>query len=411
MRKILIVGSGQSGLQLALTLLSHGYDVTVMSARTPEEIRNGRVMSTQAMFDRALQLERSHQLNLWEAHAPKMRGLDIALSAPPGTRALRVNAPFEGCSQSVDQRIKMAGWLELFEDKGGKVVIHGVTTADLDGLTGLYDLVIVAAGRGELVELFDRNPEWSPYVKPQRALSVVYVHGIAPRAGLDTPHMGFNAVPGFGELFAIPALTLSGPCEILLLEGIPDGTFDCWDDRPTPTEQLRRMLDLMRQYVPWEYERCEKVELTDEGARLIGAVTPVVRHPVGDLPSGRVVLGMADVVVANDPVTGQGSNGAAKCAEVYLDSILEREDRPFDRTWMQAAFDNYWVEAQHVTNWTNAMLQPLPEHVQRILGTAAGNRTVAARFANGFSDPGDFQHWLLDPDKAAQYLASVAPEG
>ena len=46
MRKILIVGSGQSGLQLALSLQSHGYDVTVMSARTADEIRSGRVMST-----------------------------------------------------------------------------------------------------------------------------------------------------------------------------------------------------------------------------------------------------------------------------------------------------------------------------------------------------------------------------
>jgi 2-polyprenyl-6-methoxyphenol hydroxylase-like FAD-dependent oxidoreductase len=50
MRKILIVGAGQSGLQLALSLREHDYDVTVMSARTPDEIRNGRVMSTQAMF-------------------------------------------------------------------------------------------------------------------------------------------------------------------------------------------------------------------------------------------------------------------------------------------------------------------------------------------------------------------------
>jgi 2-polyprenyl-6-methoxyphenol hydroxylase-like FAD-dependent oxidoreductase len=48
MRKVLIVGAGQSGLQLALSLQSHNYDVTVMSARTPEEIRSGRVMSTNA---------------------------------------------------------------------------------------------------------------------------------------------------------------------------------------------------------------------------------------------------------------------------------------------------------------------------------------------------------------------------
>ena len=55
MRKILIVGAGQAGLQLALGLQSKGYEVTLMSNRTADEIRNGRVMSTQCMFDTALQ--------------------------------------------------------------------------------------------------------------------------------------------------------------------------------------------------------------------------------------------------------------------------------------------------------------------------------------------------------------------
>ena len=42
MRKILVVGAGQSGLQLALGLQSHGYEVTLMSNRTADEIRSGR---------------------------------------------------------------------------------------------------------------------------------------------------------------------------------------------------------------------------------------------------------------------------------------------------------------------------------------------------------------------------------
>ena len=56
MRKVLIVGAGQSGLQLALTLLEHDFEVTVMSARTPEEIRGGRsaITAIDAGFTRAL---------------------------------------------------------------------------------------------------------------------------------------------------------------------------------------------------------------------------------------------------------------------------------------------------------------------------------------------------------------------
>ncbi|MGH9510229.1 MAG: NAD(P)-binding domain-containing protein, partial [Terriglobales bacterium] len=50
MRKIAIVGAGQSGLQLALGLQQNGYDVTVVSNRAPEQIFKGRVTSSQFMF-------------------------------------------------------------------------------------------------------------------------------------------------------------------------------------------------------------------------------------------------------------------------------------------------------------------------------------------------------------------------
>jgi 2-polyprenyl-6-methoxyphenol hydroxylase-like FAD-dependent oxidoreductase len=408
MHKVLIVGAGQSGLQLALTLREYDYDVTVMSARTPEEIRRGKVMSTQAMFHQALQHERDHGLNLWEKDTVNIEGLGLSIAAPDGGRALDWFGRLDHHAQSVDQRVKMAGWLELLEKRGGKVVIHGATTADLDALPEHYDLVIVAAGKGELVQLFDRDPSRSPYTKPQRALSLAYVHGLAPRPEHpDSPGVRFNVVPGVGELFVIPAYTLSGNCDILFFEGVPGGPLDCWGDQPDPREHLARLLGLIRQYLPWEYERCGNVELTDDKATLAGGYTPVVRHPVGELPSGAFVLGMADVVVANDPITGQGSNNASKCAASYLDSVLAHGDKPFDRAWMQAAFDRYWEDAQHSTSWTNAMLQPPPPHVQKILGAAQANDIVARRFVNGFSDPTDYQHWFLDPAKADEYLAGV----
>lgn len=408
MRKLLIVGAGQAGLQLGLSLRNHDYDVTVMSARTPDEIRRGRIMSTQCMFGPALQHERDQALNLWEQHTPKIEGIGLSIAGPEHGRALDWLGRLDDYAQSVDQRVKMAGWLELFEDRGGKVVYHGATTSDVDSLTALYDLVIIAAGKGELVQLFDRDPSRSPYTSTQRVLSVVYVHGMAPRPEHPSTYaVRFNAVPGVGELFIMPCLTVSGPADILFFEGLSGGPLDCWADRPGPAGHLRRTLELMRRYVPWEYERCAGVELTDGRATLAGGYPPVVRHPVGALPSGGRVLGMADVVVANDPITGQGSNSASKCAASYLASILERGDGPFDPGWMQQAFDRYWSDAQHTTMWTNAMLAPPPEHVLNLLGAAGSYPEIARRFVNGFADPADFQHWFLDPDKAAQYLADV----
>jgi hypothetical protein len=407
-RKVLIVGAGQSGLQLALSLLGHDYDVTVMSARTPDEIRYGKVMSTQCMFDAALQHERDHKINLWEDETVRVEGLGVSIAAPDSSRALDWFGPLEKYAQSVDQRVKMAGWLELVEERGGKVVIHGVTTSDLAPLAKLYDLVVVAAGKGELVQLFDRVPERSPYTEPQRALSLAYVHGLEPRPEHpDKAGVRFNIIPGVGELFMIPAYTLSGNCDILFFEGVPGGPLDCWSDRPSPQAHLDRILALMKQFLPWEYDRSKNAVLTDEKATLAGGYTPVVRDPVGKLPSGTAVLGMADVVVANDPITGQGSNNASICAASYLDSILTRGDRPFDEEWMRASFETYWEYAQHVTIWTNAMLQPPPPHVLQIIGAAGQNPAVAKRFANGFSDPTDFQHWFLDPVKAEKYLAEA----
>jgi ribosomal protein S16 len=409
MRKVLIVGAGQSGLQLALTLLEHGYEVTVMSARTPEEIRDGRVMSTQGMFHPALQHERDHGLNLWEEQTIPFAGLGVSIAAPDGSRVLDWVSKMDDVGMSVDQRVKMAGWLELFEERGGQLVIHGVTTADLDKLAAMYDLTIVSAGKGELVQLFDRDPSRSPYTAPQRALSVAYTHGVGPRPEHpDFAAVRFNIVPGVGELFMIPCYTVSGNCDILFFEGIPGGPLDAFTDRPSPDETLRRILELMRTYVPWEYERSREAELTDEGGTLTGGYTPVVRRPVGELPSGQVVLGMADVVVANDPITGQGSNNASHCAALYLEEIRARGEEPFDRNWMEATFAKYWDYAKYVTEWTNAMLQPPPPHVLEIIGAAGQIPAVAKRFANGFADPTDFQHWFMTPDKAAEFLASVS---
>jgi 2-polyprenyl-6-methoxyphenol hydroxylase-like FAD-dependent oxidoreductase len=409
MRRILIVGAGQSGLQLALGLLSHGYEVTLMTNRTAEEIRNGKVMSTQCMFATALGHERDLGLNFWESRTPRIEGLGVSVAAPDGTRPIDWSGRLDGFAQSVDQRVKMAGWLEAFAERGGRLVIHGAAVSDLDYFARRYDLVLVAAGKGELVGMFGRDASRSPYSTPQRALAVSYVNGLAPRPEHPDRHVvRCNLVPTVGEMFVMPTLTTSGPADILFWEGVPGGPLDVFDGVKDPAEHLRLTLELMERFLPWEYDRARGVELTDANATLAGRYAPTVRDPVGELPSGGLVLGVADVVVANDPITGQGSNNAAKCAASYLDAILAHGDEPFDGDWMRATFDRYWQYARHVTKWTNAMLAPPPEHVLGLIGAAGRLPPVADRFANGFDDPADFGDWFFDPGLAQAYLASVS---
>jgi hypothetical protein len=298
--------------------------------------------------------------------------------------------------------------METFAQRGGQLVIHGAAVSDLDFFASRYDLTLVSAGKGELVSMFGRDAARSPYDAPQRALSVAYVHGMGPRP----EHPEFDAVrcnlvPGVGELFVMPTLTTSGRADILFWEGVPGGPLDAFQGIKDPNEHLAKTLELLETYLPWEYSRATKVELTDAGGTLAGRYAPTVRKPIGRLPSGGLVLGVADVVVANDPITGQGSNSAAKCAAAYLSAIVEHGDAPFDEPWMQATFDRYWETAQHVTKWTNAMLAPPPEHVLNLLGAGGLLQPVADRFANGFDDPSDFENFFFDPDKANAYLASL----
>lgn len=154
-------------------------------------------------------------------------------------------------------------------------------------------------------------------------------------------------------------------------------------------------------------DRNRNISFTDDNGILAGAFAPTVRKPVGKLPSGALILGMADAVCLNDPITGQGSNNASKAAKAYMDAILAQGDRPYDAALMQATFDSYWNDAQFVTGWTNALLQP-PPHVLTIMGSAQAFPVLARRIANGFNDPRDFFPWFAVPEEADAYLQKLA---
>src|SRR4029077_10744361 len=109
MKRIAIIGAGQSGLQLALGLQRSGYEVTLLSDRTGEEIRAGRVMSSQCMFDSSLQTERDSKLNLWEQDCPRVEGIGFSVPGPRGGKAIDWAARLDGDAQAGAQRNKMPG--------------------------------------------------------------------------------------------------------------------------------------------------------------------------------------------------------------------------------------------------------------------------------------------------------------
>lgn len=407
MRTITIIGGGQSGLQLGIGLLQAGHKVRVVQNRTAEDIATGKVLSSQCMFHTAVQNERDLGIDFWSDICPPVEGINFMVPHPevPGAKAMDWVGRLDQNAYSVDQRVKIPRWMAEFTRLGGDLVIHDAGIADLEDYAASDDLVIIASGKGEIGRLFARDAAKSPYEAPQRALALTYVKGMTPREGHSA--VCFNLIPGVGEYFVFPALTTSGPCEIMVMEGIPGGPMDCWADVKNPADHLARSKQIVETYLPWEAARCRDIELTDDSGILAGRFAPTVRHPVGVLPSGRKVLGLGDAVCLNDPITGQGSNNASKAAAVYLRRILDHGDRPFDADWMQATFDAYWDYAQWVVRWTNMMLQPPPPFVLEIMGTACATPRLAQRMANGFDDPRDFFPWFADPAAAGAYLSEL----
>ncbi|WP_063017935.1 flavin reductase [Nocardia nova] len=399
-RRVAIIGAGQAGALLALGLRRQGCAVTLISDRTAAEIRAGAVLSSQCLFGSARRvLERISDLE--PADAPDIARLALTVEGT-GT----VVSALENPAQSVDYRVSCAALIDAFVAEGGSFAVEDVTPEGLDGIAAEQDLTIVATGTGDLGRMFVRDRVRSPFDRPKRALAVAYVRGLEPdETGAE---LTISIAPGVGEVITLPALTTTGPCSILVFEGVPEGPMDCFDDVYSPQEHLQRCRKILDEVFPKVAARARHIELTDDGGVLRGRVTPGVRRPVTFTQSGHPVLGLGDAVVLNDPITAQGANNAVHAAGIYLDSILQRGTEPFDTEWMRTTFESYWRSwGRWSVAWTNRVVDGVPEHVLDLLGAAADEPSVAALFGTAFDDPSTAHDWWFDRTDAERVLDAV----
>jgi hypothetical protein len=429
MRKITIVGAGQAGLQLGIGLLRKGYDITIVSDKTADQIRNGRITSSQGMFGWAINNERERGLRLWEDEYKGWGAVQMNVVNPvDGSQQISFTQPmgYPGgveC-ESIDQRVKMPAWMNLFEELGGKLIIEEADIESLERYEAESDLVLVASGKGQIGKLFETDEQRTFWDAPPRNLALLYVKGMkAPqdKDGQSFRGLTWNTRPGVGEYFSCNALTLNGECDIMILEAVPGGPADLWDGQQSNEEILANALKVLKDFYPHEYERCKDgIELTDDQATLKGCFRPITRKPVLKLPNGKLAMGVADAVCLNDPICGQGANNASKFAQILEAFIVQQGDKAFDEDFMNAMFEAFWDHAKHVVKWNNTMLFPPQQAQVQLLTAAADSPKIAGNLVRAFENAELLEPHFYDADACQTYIhnmtrddleMAVVPEG
>ncbi|GLU47178.1 styrene monooxygenase/indole monooxygenase family protein [Nocardiopsis ansamitocini] len=420
--RVLIIGAGQSGLYLGHQLLKQGIEVGLITSQTSPEIRNGRASITQVAWPSTRALEDQAGLDLWRAAAPRFEQVEMSLRPPEGER-VQFSGRFDadpvakrigGHAVSVDRRVKMADWLEFFEDQGGKVYIHGVTTSDLEYHVRMYDLVIVAVGAGELGALFDFDAS-----RTSGGHDRIVAQAILDGVVWDGDHqLDVYSTLG-GEVFFTPIYTSEGEATSVTMLANPGAALDTSDAPPRDTEALLgQMQTLLRENIPDVYDRIRGLGVGD----LVGGAnsmvrtrfSPGVRKPVAHI-NDTPALGMADVVITSDPVAGQGWANSTFCAQIYSDAIMERIHKggAFDAEWMTATFERFYQErGRHAAVFSdmvqNFWLGQMPTHFGELVMAVLQYPEVANRWIGGFDRPDDYEKWMFDETAARAYLAEVA---
>jgi hypothetical protein len=414
MRNIAIIGSGQAGLLAAHGLINAGYRITLYSDRTANQwLNESRPTGTAARFDISLSYERELALNHWEKDAPKGEGVHLTFSPTKDNRLLTLAGRLENYFLAIDLRLQSHRWMNDFAAKGGRIEIENVTVSRLDEIAAVHELTIVAAGRADLANLFERDAARSAYDKPQRNITmIITTGGKMGFPGVPFLPVKFNFFAPFGEAFYVPYFHKDhGPTWNMLIEAKPGSPMDRFGDCKSGEQAVALYKQIIKEIIPWDYDWAKNMELADPNGWLVGRVAPTVRNPVGRLPSGRIVTPLGDTAMALDPIGGQGANNGNKMTRNLVESIIERKDLPFDAQWMTDTFERFYNRFGRITyTFNNILLEPITNAGKMLLiaqygsdGRARGStgqQRIADAFIENFNDANLVTPAFLDLNKA-----------
>src|SRR5919107_699141 len=132
-RRIAVVGAGPAGTALALGPVGHGFDVTLVSDRTAEEIRTGTVMSSQVTFESALEAEGALGITELLPPAPPIERMTYHTERSDDSVA-EFSTELSTPARSLDQRVRLPLLMAEVDRLGGKVVTRVASADDLEDL-------------------------------------------------------------------------------------------------------------------------------------------------------------------------------------------------------------------------------------------------------------------------------------
>jgi 2-polyprenyl-6-methoxyphenol hydroxylase-like FAD-dependent oxidoreductase len=399
MTSVGIVGTGVAGLHLALMLQQHGVPVVLYTDRTPAEVASGRLLNTVMHHHHT----REREVALGVAHWPVSEIGWWTRYHSVLEPAVSYRGNFDQPSTALDYRVYLPRLEEDFAGRGGEVRVGRLDRAGLEAVSAHHDLLVIAAGRGPLAEMFGRRADLSPYTTPQRICLAALFTGI----DRPTPEgVSINAARGVGELIEFPFATAEGKVTALLFENLPAAELEVLartksDDDPAAFDKL--VLRALERYYPKVYDRVRSEDFGLLGPTHIlqGGVIPVVRNDYVRLDSGRFALAIGDCHTAVDPIMGQGANAASYSAHVAGKAIIE--DIALDELFCQRVAAERAEVVLGASNVTNMFLA-FPDHLRTLQAACWGDQRIADAVATAFARPEQMWRIIKSPERVDAFI-------
>ena len=390
-----IVGTGISGLTLALHLRQHGTETTVYSEHAAGDLRGSRLSNAVARSAATQARERALGVDHWADATHQMRALHLHAGD-----AIQVTGRLPDPMTAIDFRIYLPRLLEDYLRRGGKLVIAAGAAEQVTAWSERHELMVVASGRDTADRLFPRD---GAHAAPQRRIAAGLYRGIASP---EPEGIVYALAPGAGEIFTMPFLTFEGWVTALLVEAIPGGPLEPITRARSTEGHEADLLALLERFAPAIAARVDRgrFALTRKQDLLRGAVTPTARMPWARLETGRYALAIGDAWATNDPLVAQGANLASATGWIVGEAICEHA--VLDELFRRDVEARMWAAAQPAIDVTNAFLAP-PPHVVELLEVATRDARVADALAARFGRPAELWRTIATPERTAAFLAGT----